>query len=126
EEFRQGAARRWIGDAIDAFRAEVALESGHDLACYGVVVAAHFQAVAIISQRFLQRDDWIAARPESQDLAKVHDRRGLNPMPNAGFMKRAPREFFSRILLARRRNIRMGQDTHRCDHVTGLDAAAEG
>src|SRR5262249_58836598 len=49
----------------------------------------------------------------------------FDPVSDTGFIKRAPREFLPRILLARRRNIRMGQDADRGNRVAGLDAPAE-
>ncbi len=90
---RSGRKWRWKAD--------------NDFARHGIVFAIGLDAVTVIAERLLQRGDSVAAVAGPQHLAKIHDRRRLDPMADAGLVKRAPGKFLTRILLARRRDVGM-------------------
>src|SRR5262249_9195219 len=121
----QGASRRGIGLAIDAFGAEMALKCGHDLQCGRVIVAIGLYPIPIVAQRFLQPDNGVSLRARRKHLAEIHDRCRLHPMADAGFVKRTPGKFLAWVLLAGGRNIGMSQDSRRRNRNAGLNAAAE-
>ena len=104
--------RRRIGDAIDALRPEMALECRHHLMRRGIEHAVGGDAVAVLTERFLQRRDRFAAIAEREHRTSSVIGAGLHPMADAGIVQRAPRKFFAGILLARRRDIRMRE--HAC------------
>ena len=96
----------------------MALECRNDFLRRIVVASGIGYSVAVCAQSALQSDDAVApvARFKARPL-KIEGRRA-NPMTDVGVAQQAPRKFFSRILFARGRHIRMGENAVTADRTT--------
>src|SRR5262249_7474794 len=74
-------------------------------------------------QQRLRLLDPLVGLAEDIDRPILGERRRPDPQANSGIVQRAPRKFFARILLARRRHVRMGEHAIGRDTVAREDAA---
>ena len=110
---RRAAGRKWRWNAVTTSR----------VAMSKMPLAAMPYPYSL--ERGLQCDDLVAAIARREHVTLLGQRRRLYPMAHAGIVERSPRKFLARVLLARRRNVRMGKDAFGRNCVAGENAAAE-
>src|SRR5262245_4824405 len=90
-----------------------------------VVLAVRRHAVAVAGEQLLQLlDGWIGVAKHVYRTIR-NNRRRLDPEPDAGIVQRLPGKFLARILLARGRDVGVGEHAVRWNAVAREDAAAE-
>src|SRR5439155_18017284 len=86
--------------------------------------AGQGDAVAVAGKKFLYFGDGRIAFTEHVERAR-RDRRRFHPNTYSRTLQSAPREFFSRIALARGSDVGMAEDALGGNPVTRLNAAAQ-
>src|SRR5262249_2362084 len=117
----QGQERRRIGNAIDARLPKMPLECCNDTA-RGIVIAPCIRnSVAVRAQRALEPCHRVTAVSRHQTSSLEIELGGAHAVSNSGFAKKTRGELLARILLARRRHIRVGENAIRAEGSPSRD-----